>query len=118
MVILARHQAAPRQRQVAEQNATKAVAALQRQIVAEEARPPASGGKKPGKKRTLPARIAVRTVKDSNTAPQAQAAVMIYDVRARRIVGNEVYDIEQEPAPGEIVRFDTQTVRYVGVMSF
>ena len=38
--------------------------------------------------------------------------------RAGRIVGNEVYDIEQEPQPGEIVRFETQTARYVGVASF
>lgn len=67
---------------------------------------------KPVKK--LPARIAVRTVKDEKTAPGAEAAVMIYDVQARRIVGNEVYDIEDEPKPNETVKFDTNVVRYVG----
>jgi hypothetical protein len=71
---------------------------------------------KPAKK--LPARIAVRTVKDEKTAPGAEAAVMIYDVQARRIVGNEVYDIEDEPRPNETVKFDTAVVRYVGATTY
>lgn len=68
--------------------------------------------------RKLPTRIAVRTVKDANTAPGAEAAVMIYDVQARRIVGNEVYDIEDEPRPNETVKFDTAVVRYVGATTY
>ncbi len=159
VVILARHQATPQQRAVAERNAERAVAALERQIATEKPKtvprkksaprkktasvsPPAkrtSGSKdkapekkvaavpepepepepeptKPKKK--LPARIAVRTVKDDKTAPNAEAAVMIYDVQARRIVGNEVYDIEDEPQPGETVKFDTSTVRYVGSTTY
>jgi hypothetical protein len=71
---------------------------------------------KPAKK--LPARIAVTTVKDEKTAPGAEAAVMIYDVQARRIVGNEVYDIEDEPRPNETVKFDTSVVRYVGATTY
>jgi hypothetical protein len=71
---------------------------------------------KPAKK--LPARIAVRTVTDEKTAPGAEAAVMIYDVQARRIVGNEVYDIEDEPRPNETVKFDTAVVRYVGATTY
>jgi hypothetical protein len=71
---------------------------------------------KPAKK--LPARIAVKTVKDEKTAPGAEAAVMIYDVQARRIVGNEVYDIEDEPRPNETVKFDTSVVRYVGATTY
>lgn len=71
---------------------------------------------KPAKK--LPARIAVKTIKDEKTAPDAEAAVMIYDVQARRIVGNEVYDIEDEPRPNETVKFDTAVVRYVGATTY
>lgn len=121
VVILARHPATTRQRQVAEQNAVRAVAALEREIKTEAIRPShGTTAKKqpPPKKRTIPTRIAVRTVKDEHTAPKADAAVMLYDVQARRIVGNEVYDIEQEPNPGATVRFDTQVVRYVGVTAF
>ncbi len=151
VVILARHQATPRQRAVAEQNAARAVAVLERQIAAERPKTTAkktsparkssttakrsNGAKaKPSEKKLaaapesepepeptptkavkkLPARIAVRTVKDEKTAPGAEAAVMIYDVQARRIVGNEVYDIEDEPKPNETVKFDTSVVRYVG----
>jgi hypothetical protein len=119
VVILARHPATVRQRQVAEQNAARAVAALEREIRAQAAQPSHSTtARKQPKKKTMPARIAVRTVKDEQTAPKADAAVMLYDVQARRIVGNEVYDIEQEPNPGATVRFDTQVVRYVGVSAF
>ena len=159
VVILARHQATPQQRAVAERNAERAVAALERQIANE--RPKTAARKKPAPrkktasvsppvkktsgsksktpekkvatapepdpepepepskpKKKLPARIAVRTVKDDKTAPNAEAAVMIYDVQARRIVGNEVYDIEDEPQPGETVKFDTSTVRYVGSTTY
>lgn len=72
----------------------------------------------PAPAKKLPARIAVRTVKDAKTAPGAEAAVMIYDVQARRIVGNEVYDIEDEPRPNETVKFDTAVVRYVGATTY
>jgi hypothetical protein len=150
VVILARHQATPQQRAVAERNAQAAVAKLERQIAAQ--RPPTVAKKRsaPRKKTTsssgakpksaarklaaapesepepapakpaakLPARIAVRTVKDEKTAPGAEAAVMIYDVQARRIVRNEVYDIEDEPRPNETVKFDTTVVRYVGATTY
>jgi hypothetical protein len=161
VVILARHQATSRQREIAQQNAERAIAQLERQIAADH--PKATGRKKstpPKKKSTasqstkhpagtkkepseqkiaaveepepepepqpepakpkkkLPARIAVRTVMDEKTAPGAEAAVMIYDVQARRIVGNEVYDIEDEPAPGETVKFDSSVVRYVGATTY
>ena len=155
VVILARHQATPRQRQVAQQNAERAVARLERQIAAEskapapkskartakhvsippkkrtatgtapKPEPPEEPAEKPAPKvakappkKKLPARIAVRTVKEDSTAPKARAAVMIYDVQARRIVGNEVYDIEQEPRPDETVKFDTSVVRYVGATAY
>lgn len=180
VVILARHQATPRQREVAEQNARRAVAALERQIATERPKTIArkhstprtktaaiskpkktTAGTKagttrknlpresptiPGKKlaatapapeperepepeperapapakpaKKLPARIAIRTVKDEKTVPGAEAAVMIYDVQARRIVGNEVYDIEAEPRSGDTVKFDTNVVRYVGASGY
>jgi len=133
VVILARHQATAEQRAVAEKRAQQAIAALERQLAAE--RSPTAAREKPAVRKPaptarrsgapappaptkpmkkLPARIAVRTVKDARTAPGAVAAVMIYDVQARRIVGNEVYDIEDEPRPDETVKFDTSVVRYVG----
>ena len=158
VVILARHQATPQQRAVAQRNAEQAIARLERQSAAERpktasrkkstarktaATAPAkrSGGTKPKPAaekiaanpvepepepepepvkpaKKLPARIAVKTVKDEKTAPGARAAVMIYDVQARRIVGNEVYDIEDEPKPNETVKFDTNVVRYVGAATY
>jgi hypothetical protein len=133
VIILARHSATPRQRQVAEQNAQRAVAKIQRQIAAERApvveepepKPrqglPTKPKRRVAKRKTktrMPDRIAVRTVKDERTAPKADVAVMLYDVRVQRIVGNEVYDVEKEPPPGELVRFDTQVVRYVGVSDY
>lgn len=151
VVILARHQATPQQRAVAERNAQAAIARLERQIATERPRSvakksaprkktAASTGTKPktsAKKLAaapapesepeptpvkpaakLPARIAVKTVKDEKTAPGAEAAVMIYDVQSRRIVGNEVYDIEDEPRPDETVKFDTTVVRYVGATTY
>ena len=132
VVILARHEATPRQRAVAQANAERAVAKLERQIAAQPATPKPHPKKHTAKKDAamrepnvaktpktkLPARIAVRTVKDEKTAPQAAAAVMIYDVQARRIVGNEVYDVQDEPPPNATVKFDTSVVRYVGAASY
>ena len=111
VVILARHEATPQQREIAVRHADRAVAALEKQIAAP---PKHLAGSKTAAKKRLPDRIAVPTVKDEHTTAKAEAAVMLYDVRARRIVGNEVYDIEKEPPPGETVRFDTSVVRYVG----
>jgi hypothetical protein len=73
---------------------------------------PESAPARPAKK--LPKRIAIPTVKDENTAPGASVAAMIYDVEARRMVSDEVYDLASEPRSGETVKFEAKVVRYVG----
>ena len=97
--ILAKHAASPRQRQIAVQHAKAAVARLSK---------PHAGPKK------LPHYLAVETVRDQHTAPKAKAAVMIWDTEAQEMVGNNVYDIANAPAPGATSRFETYSAEYVG----
>ena len=121
IVILATHEASPKQRVVAEQNGRRAVAKLQARIAAEERTPPRvkpAGGRKPAiaakPRRKLPRVIAIVTEKDSKTDAKAAKAVMLFDTHSQQIVGNKVYDIESEPRAGEDVRFETHSASYLG----
>jgi type IV secretory pathway VirB10-like protein len=138
VVILAKHDATARQRQVAEQNGRRAVAKLQARM-ATSSREAAPAPKKPRPKKTsasakvakpepqsepataqpksrkkLPRIIAVATEKDERTDKKAAKAVMLFDTHAQQIIGNKVYDIESEPQTGEEVRFETHSTSYIG----
>ena len=123
VVILAKYDASAKQRAVAEQNARRAVAKMQAQIVAVEKAPPRAkppGSKKPAvaaskpRKKKLPRIIAIATVKDERSSGRAAKAVMLWDTSAQQFIGNKVYDIESEPQRGEEVRFETQAANYLG----
>lgn len=65
-------------------------------------------------RKKLPRYIAVETVKDERTAPQAAKALMIFDTQTQEIVGNNVYDVRSTPQIGATARFETFTAEYVG----
>ena len=56
--------------------------------------------------------IAVNTKKDSRI--QGEKAVMVFDTKSEKIVGNSVYDVEDAPPTGSTAKFDTVTATYVG----
>ncbi len=127
VVILAKHQASLRQQQVAKANAKVAIAKLQKKAAARAATPPASTPtrktgdrpkiaeqKKPRTQPRIPRYIAVETVKDERTAPQAAKAVVIFDTDTQEIVGNNVYDVKAAPSVGTTAKFETYTAEYVG----
>jgi hypothetical protein len=141
VVILARHDATERQRQVAEQNGRRAVAKLRARVATHEPEKPATKTKPshekpvasttPGKTKPKPAPepepvakskpapklprvIAIVTEKDDHTDKRAARAVMLFDTHSEKIIGNKVYDIESEPRTGEEVRFDTYSTSYIG----
>jgi hypothetical protein len=142
VVILAKHDATARQRQVAEQNGRRAVAKLRARIAEQQrvtasAAPSKPSAKKPVATTTaktkkvattsvpeppdtskpapkLPRVIAIVTVKDENTDKRAARAVMLFDTHSEKIIGNKVYDIESEPRTGEEVRFETHSTSYIG----
>jgi len=120
VVILAKHQASLRQQQVAKANAKAAIAKL-RKKAARVPTPPTSAtnrktADKPKEKKQprIPRYIAVETVKDERTSPQAQKAVVIFDTETQEIVGNNVYDVKAAPSVGATAKFETYTAEYVG----
>jgi hypothetical protein len=127
--VLAKHEATERQRRIAEERAhavyTRMVAENRRRETATQG--PEKKQRKPAPEEThaapkksaqkpvkLPHYIAVDTVKDERTVPQAKKSVMIWDTQAERIVGNDVYDISTPPPPGSVARFETYSAQYVG----
>lgn len=56
--------------------------------------------------------IAVNTKKDDRI--QGEKAVMVFDTKEEKIVGNDVYDVEEAPPVGSTAKFDTVTATYVG----
>ncbi len=128
IVILAKHQATPQQRQVAVARAKKAIAKIKTQQAREartvesrtvEAKPKPGAKKKPVAKKAPPAKklpryIAVDTSKDERTVPQAEKSVVIFDTETQEIVGNNVYDVKSTPPVGGTAKFETYTAEYVG----
>lgn len=120
IVILAKHQATPHQRQIAVARAKVAIAKIKTQQARATAPQPKTSGKKtaiakaapPAKK--LPRYIAVDTAKDERTVPQAQKSVVIFDTETQEIVGNNVYDVKSTPPVGGTAKFETYTAEYVG----
>jgi hypothetical protein len=106
IVILAKHQATEAQRRVAQANARTALARLRKQ-------PSKKAGAKTAS--ALPPRyLAVDTLKDDRTAPQAERSIVIFDTETQEIVGNKVYDVKSTPPVGGTAKFETFTAEYVG----
>lgn len=99
--IIAKHQADERQRQVA----------IQRGRIASQRLAKRSSSSAKKKK---PRYIAVDTVKNDKTSPNAKKAVMIYDTQSNQVVGNNVYDVQSPPPVGSTAKFDTYSAEYVG----
>ena len=95
--VIAKHEATERQRRIAEERAGLAY----EQMSAER--------KARVQKRRY---IAVETVQEKND--KGAKSVMIYDTQSKQMVGNNVYDVKTAPKDGEIQKYDSYSVEYVG----
>jgi len=95
--VIAKHQATERQHRIAEERAQRAYAERKSQLKARKTR-----------------YIAVDTVKDEHTSPEAKKSVMIWDTQSQEVVGNNVYDVKSPPPVGSTAKFDTYSAEYVG----
>lgn len=135
--VIQKYQATERQRRVAQERGRAAVTRLRKEQERATAAAPKPKAKAPApekpsgavamkakevdvtriepkKKKRIPRYIAVDTVKDERTSPQAAKAVMIFDTQTQEIVGNDVYDVRSTPPVGGTARFETFTAEYVG----
>ena len=99
--IVSVHQATERQRRIAEMRAREY---YERQ----------SEERKAALKKKKVRYIAVDTVKDKDTAPDAKKSVMIWDTQSEQVVGNNVYDVKSTPEVGQTAKFETYSATYVG----
>ncbi len=95
--IVAKHQADERQRRIAEARAQAAYERRQASLRRKRVR-----------------YIAVDTVKNDQTSPQAKKSVMIWDTQSQEVVGDQVYDVKSPPPVGSTAKFDTYSAEYVG----
>lgn len=84
----------------------------QRQVAAERAQAAQARWKKQGEK-DAPRYLAVDTEPDERS--RGKASVMIWDTQTEEIVGNNVYDVETPPRPGDVAMWETYSAQYVGV---
>lgn len=105
--VIGKYKASERQRAVVVRRATAVVAK-------KRAAAPTTAGHTA---RHTPRYIAVDTVRDERTSPQAKKAVMIWDTQAQEVVGNDVYDVQTPPPVGSTARFETYSAEYVGAGS-
>ena len=95
--VVSKHEATKMQKEIAEARAKAVYAEL----------PPAT--KKQVQKKRY---IAVDTKKDSRIT--GEKAVMVFDTKTEKVVGNDVYDVEKAPPVGSTAKFDTVSATYVG----
>jgi hypothetical protein len=95
--VIAKHEATERQRRIAEERARLA---YERMSAERKARV---------QKRRY---IAVSTVQEKND--KGAKSVMIYDTESKQVVGNSVYDVKTAPKDGQIQKYDSYSVEYVG----
>jgi hypothetical protein len=95
--VIAKHEATERQRRIAEERARLA---YERMSAERKARV---------QKRRY---IAVSTVQEKND--KGAKSVMIYDTESKQVVGNSVYDVKTAPKDGEVQKYDSYSVEYVG----
>jgi gas vesicle protein len=95
--VIAKHEATERQRRIAEERARLAY----EQMSAER------------RARVQKQRyIAVSTVQEKNE--KGAESVMIYDTQSKQVVGNNVYDVKNAPKDGQVQKYDSYSVEYVG----
>jgi hypothetical protein len=51
----------------------------------------------------------------SKTSSQAASTVVLFDTQTNSAVGNNVYEMDQRPKKGDVVKFDTFNAEYVGL---
>lgn len=108
--VVAKYQADEEQRRIAE---ARARLYLEQQRQAEEnAAAQAAAAAKPRPKAQAPRYIAVETMKADGY--QGKSAVMIYDTKSEKLVGNNVYDLKTAPKTGTVSKYDTVQAQYVG----
>jgi hypothetical protein len=95
--VIAKHEATERQRRIAEERARLAY----EQMSAER--------RTRVQKRRY---IAVSTVQEKNE--KGAKSVMIYDTQSKQMVGNNVYDVKNAPKDGQVQKYDSYSVEYVG----
>jgi Tfp pilus assembly protein PilE len=95
---IAKYQATMEQRRIAEDTARRFETRVQA-----NARTP---------KQRAPRYLAVRTRSDARA--KSKTSVMIWDTQSQKIVGNEVYDLNEGPRAEAQVKFETFSARYVG----
>jgi hypothetical protein len=95
--VIAKHEATERQRRIAEENARLAYEHMSAERRARV------------QKRRY---IAVATVQEKND--KGAKSVMIYDTESKQVVGNSVYDVKTAPKDGQVQKYDSYSVEYVG----
>ena len=95
--VIAKHEATERQRRIAEERVRLAYEQM------------SADRKARVQKRRY---IAVSTVQEKND--KGAKSVMIYDTESKQMVGNNVYDVKTAPKDGEIQKYDSYSVEYVG----
>jgi hypothetical protein len=93
---IARYEATSRQRDVAERNAHRAFATHRADLRGRNVR-----------------YIAVRTSRSMRSS--GGASCMLWDTQTQQLVGNNVYDCQNAPAPGSTTKFDSYSAEYVGL---
>ena len=61
---------------------------------------------------SAPKYIAVRTRSDSRA--KTRTSIVVWDTQSSEIVGNNVYDLNDTPPLGTVVKFETYSAQYVG----
>jgi len=95
--VIAKHEATERQRRYAEEQARLAYEHMSAERRARV------------QKRRY---IAVATVQEKND--KGAKSVMIYDTESKQVVGKTVYDVKNAPKDGEVQKYDSYSVEYVG----
>jgi len=95
---VAKYQASMEQRRVAE--------AIARRSVAQVAQRTSASTRKPARYLAVPTRSDHRSTTKAN--------VMIWDTVTRELVGNTVYDLNEEPPPSANLKLDVYSTQYVG----
>jgi hypothetical protein len=96
-----RHTATKVQREAAERNARAYIAQL-------------SLEKKQELKKKKVRYLAVPTVRDKETSPEAKEVLMIWDVPRETLVGKNVYELSTTPEIGKLASYDNLLAEYVG----
>jgi hypothetical protein len=99
--IIQKHEASERQKEIAQERARRAYANM-------------STKRKASLKTKKVRYIAVDTVKDEKTSPEAKKSVMVWDTESQKVAGKDVYDVKSPPKVGATAKFDKYSAEYVG----